>query len=71
MNTDRVCETCLDWALEEGLAAEDECAILCQTLGDEIADHLCEEIETAGATRCGCACHHREKARLRQRQVGV
>lgn len=71
MNTPSVCETCLDWALEEGLASADECELLCQTLGDEIADHLCEEIETAGLTPCGCACHHAQKLVLRSQKVGA
>jgi len=66
-----VCESCIDWALEEGLAAQDECELLCRTLGDEISDHLCEEIETAGLTACGCACHHEQKTALRKQKVGA
>lgn len=71
MSTTSVCESCLEWALEEGLAAEDECELLCQTLGDEISDHLCEEIETAGTNTCGCACHHEQKLALRKQKVGA
>lgn len=67
--TSRVCETCLAWANEEELAPEDECELLCVTLGDEIADHLCEEIENAGATRCDCACHPNEKRSFRTATV--
>ncbi len=56
-----VCEMCLDAAAEEALATEDERELLCITLGADIADHLCEEIESDGWTRCGCACHGPEK----------
>jgi len=35
------------------------------------ADHLCEEIETAGLTPCGCACHHEQKLALRGQKVGL
>ena len=69
MNTNSVCETCLDWAMEEGLAAPDECELLCRTLGEEIADHLCEEIEVAGSPACGCACHPAVKRQLRAGKV--
>ena len=40
-----VCEMCLQSAGEEAMAAPDECELLCVTLGSEIGDHLCEEIE--------------------------
>jgi hypothetical protein len=61
----RVCEMCLQSAAEEAMAAEDECELLCITLGSEIGDHLCEEIESDGATRCGCSCHESAKRLLR------
>jgi hypothetical protein len=62
----RVCESCLDAAAEEALASPEDCELLCLTLGSDIADHLCEEIELAGALRCSCLCHGRAKAQLRQ-----
>ena len=62
---DRVCEMCLQWAAEEAMAEEDECELLCVTLGSEIGDHLCEEIENDGETRCRCSCHESAKQVLR------
>lgn len=60
-----VCEMCLESAAEEAMASEDECELLCVMLGSEIGDHLCEEIENDGATRCRCACHPAAKQALR------
>ncbi len=60
-----VCEMCLQAASEEALAEIDECELLCVTLGSEIGDHLCEEIENEGATCCRCSCHRSAKNRLR------
>jgi len=62
----RVCESCLDAASEEALAAPEDCELLCLTLGSDIADHPCDEIELAGTVRCSCLCHSRAKAQLRQ-----
>lgn len=67
----RVCEMCLDAAAEEALASPDEYELLCVTLGSEIADHLCEEIENEGYTRCKCACHPSEKRDLRDAVVAT
>lgn len=61
----RVCDLCLDAATEELLAAADERELLCIMFGSEIGDHLCEEIETDGVTRCSCSCHEPEKQALR------
>ncbi len=63
--TIRVCEMCLQSAAEEAMAAEDECELLCITLGSEIGDHLCEEIKSDGGTRCACLCHESMKRLLR------
>jgi hypothetical protein len=65
----RVCEMCLASAAEEAMAAEDECELLCVTLGSEIGDHLCEEIENDGDTRCGCSCHQPQKHMLRGARI--
>jgi len=51
--------------MEEAIAAEDEVELLCVSFGADIGDHLCEEIEHEGATRCGCACHEDAKRVLR------
>ncbi len=67
--TARVCEMCLESAAEETMAAEDEGALLCVMFGSEIGDHLCEEIESDGATRCGCSCHQPQKHALRREPI--
>lgn len=70
MNEDtRVCETCLDAAAEEGLAREHEAAMFCTELGSELSDHLCEEIELSGETRCMCTCHEPAKQALRRESI--
>lgn len=65
-----VCEMCLQSAAEEAMAPEDECELLCVTLGSEIGDHMCEEIENEGATRCKCSCHVAAKQLLRATAKG-
>lgn len=60
-----VCEMCLQSAEEEAMAEPDECELLCVTLGSEIGDHLCEEIENDDQTRCRCACHESVKRVMR------
>jgi len=72
MNEDtRVCETCLDAAADEGLARDREAAMFCTELGDELADHLCEEIELDGETRCMCSCHQLAKQALRREATKI
>lgn len=61
----RVCDSCIDTAADEGLDRNDEAANFCVEWGSELADHLCEEIELSGETRCNCGCHPLEKQRLR------
>ncbi len=61
----RVCDSCLDAAADEGLARDHEAAMFCIELGDELADHLCEEIECDGIARCSCSCHESAKQALR------
>jgi hypothetical protein len=65
MTKPTVCQTCLDWAAEEALAPSEDVDTLCRTLRDAIADPLCEEIETGGASRCACACHPAQELALR------
>lgn len=50
-----VCDLCLSAAEEEG-AEEDIAAEVMVTLGADVADHLCEEVESDGEIRCACAC---------------
>jgi hypothetical protein len=62
----RVCDSRLSWAEDEELIPQGDCDFVCRTLGADISDHLCEEIESFGHTTCGCACHPTGKQRLRQ-----
>lgn len=62
----RVCEMCLEAASEEAMAEASEYELLCVTLGSEIGDHLCEEIEIEGVTRCRCSCQESTKVALRR-----
>jgi len=63
------CDSCMDVGSEEagnwGLN-EDDIAEVLSELGGDIADHLCDEIETDGEIRCGCGCHLRRKRELRK-----
>lgn len=67
-----ICDSCYLALQEEGFEPEDDAEVeaVASTMGEEIADHLCEEIEEPevwhedGQT-CACSCHPRTKARLR------
>ncbi len=59
------CESCLEAVIEEG-AGEDIAEECLDLMGEDIADHLCDEIETEGEVVCGCPCKRVEKKRLRQ-----
>ncbi len=58
------CESCLEAAIEEG-AGDDIAAECLALMGEDIADHLCDEIETDGEVICGCPCKPGAKRRLR------
>lgn len=59
------CESCLEAVIEEG--AGDDIAEEClELMGEDIADHLCDEVETEGEVVCGCPCKPRDKLELRQ-----
>ena len=59
-----ICESCIEAATEEGAGGFEEEALM--LMGDDIADHLCDEIETDGEVRCSCPCKPGAKRRLRQ-----
>ena len=59
------CDLCLDAAQDEGASGFEEEAL--DLIGEDIADHLCEEIETQGEVECSCPCKPAEKKRLRER----
>ena len=68
-----VCESCLDAADEtefSGATAfmldEDEKILIMREFGNEVADHLCDEIESDGDIRCGCGCKRKGKRQLRK-----
>ena len=58
------CDLCLDAATDEGAVGFEEEAL--DLMGDDIADHLCEEIEAQGEVQCSCPCKPAEKKQLRQ-----
>ena len=62
-----ICDLCLE-ALEEELGEtdKDEVEFMACSLGADIPDHCCEEIETDGAVVCECGCSPTEKASLRK-----
>jgi hypothetical protein len=56
-----VCDSCIE-ALEEEGAPEGAEAQMAVEMGADIADHLCDEIESDGDIRCTCACHPRKRS---------
>ena len=61
----KVCESCIEALEEEGVPKGAETAMAIQ-LGAAIADHLCDQTESAGAIQCQCACHPRRGASKRE-----
>ncbi len=59
------CESCIDAAIEEG-AGDDIAAECLALMGEDIADHLCDEIETEGEVVCGCPCKASAKKEIRR-----
>ena len=57
------CDSCVDAAIEDGAEGFEEEALA--IMGEEIADHLCDEIETDGEIRCACLCKRAAKRKLR------
>ena len=55
-----VCDTCIMAAEEEGVPAE-EASMVMRELGSELADHLCDQIESDGDIQCVCSCHPRKR----------
>lgn len=64
---DTVCDSCMDSGTDEEVWGlnEDDIAEILGELGGVMGDHLCDEIETDGEIRCGCACHGKRKRELR------
>lgn len=57
------CDSCVDAATEDGAGGIEEEALA--LMGEDMADHLCDEIETDGEIRCACPCKRAAKRKLR------
>ena len=53
-----ICDSCTMAAEEDGVPDLVSDAVMI-ALGADMADHLCDEIESGGDIRCSCACHSR------------
>jgi len=65
MRVVEVCDDCVNKAYDQGVEGYDEQVSTMMSIGAELPDHLCEELELDGEIRCDCGCHGREKQRLR------
>ena len=63
-----VCDSCV-MALEDETFGEleEDVELLLTSLGGDIADHICDAIESEGEIDCRCACARIEKAKQRVR----
>ena len=52
-----VCDSCTMAAEDDGVARGLISDAVMIALGADMADHLCDEIESGGDIRCSCACH--------------
>ena len=55
-----VCESCLGAADEEvspDISSVREMSSFMVDMGADIADHLCDQLESNGDIQCACACH--------------
>jgi hypothetical protein len=50
-----ICDLCSDAAVDDGVPG-DIAGELMMMMGDDFADHLCDEIETDGEIKCSCPC---------------
>jgi hypothetical protein len=50
-----ICESCMDAALDEGVLEEDVEQVM-RSIGDELGDHECDQVESGGEIPCACAC---------------
>jgi hypothetical protein len=62
-----ICAGCLALYEEEGLDISTTGMLeMLAVLGEELPDHLCDELEEGGRTRCRCGCHPLEKKKQRR-----
>ena len=52
----QVCDYCVNVAYDQGIQGYEEQATIMITMGSEVEDHLCDEVETVGEVRCACDC---------------
>ncbi len=63
-----ICPACQEAYQEEGLDVTDPRALgFGAFLGEDLPDHLCDEIENGEGPRCDCACHSTEKRKQRRK----
>ena len=64
-----VCDSCIMAAEEEGVPEGAE-EMMMREMGGEIADHLCDQIESDGDIQCACSCHPSKRtARVKLRTL--
>jgi hypothetical protein len=59
----RICDSCSTAAYDAGCGNMRVTTqfLIMQEIGGELADHLCDEIETDGEIKCNCGCHRETK----------
>jgi hypothetical protein len=63
----RICDSCIMALEDEGFGElEEDVGLLLTTLGADIADHLCDAIESDGEIECRCACKRVQKTKIRK-----
>lgn len=59
----KLCDSCLQAGEDEaqgfGLDNDQIVETVLLELGADIADHICDEVETDGEIKCSCACRRR------------
>lgn len=51
-----VCDSCLNVAYDNGFKTYVEQADVMKDMGDDLEDHLCDQVETEGEIECECGC---------------
>ena len=55
-----ICDSCFMVAEDVGVPPGEEERVM-MSLGGEVADHLCDQIESNGDIKCACSCHMRKE----------
>jgi hypothetical protein len=64
----KVCESCIEAIEEEGVPEGTE-ATMAVDMGADIADHLCDQLESNGDIQCACACHPSKRWRGKNKDL--